>query len=310
MEVLVVDGGSTDGTAAVAEAVLAGADLDGRVINNSAGTTPSNLNAGLAAARGDVLCRVDARSVIPPDYVRLCVETLAARPDVVVTGGAQIAVPPSDTTLGRGIARALNNRLTMGGASYRSGARSGPTDTVYLGAFRKGELRAAGGWNEAMLSNQDFELNRRLGRDGLVWFDSRLEVGYVPRGSLRALGRQYHRFGRWKVRYWQVTGDAPRPRQVAMLLVPALAALLVLMFVVSGRHRLRRIAGCVALGGTSLAAVDRAGSREPADFRTRAVACAGIAATSTGWLSGVAREWAGNVAGRRTSLSAHDMAGK
>ena len=126
---------------------------------------------------GELLCRVDARSIIPPEYVRLCAEVLGSRPEVMVTGGAQVAIAVDDSARSVGIARALNNKYAMGGSRYRSGADSGPCDTVYLGAFRTAQLRSAGGWDEYFETNQDFELNRRLGRAGVVWFDSRLEVG-------------------------------------------------------------------------------------------------------------------------------------
>ena len=65
LEVVVVDGASTDRTAEVAEKRLAESSVRSSVVHNPAGTTPSNLNVGLADAAGTYLCRVDARSLIP-----------------------------------------------------------------------------------------------------------------------------------------------------------------------------------------------------------------------------------------------------
>ncbi|MGH9266843.1 MAG: glycosyltransferase, partial [Acidimicrobiales bacterium] len=48
LEVVVVDGGSADGTAALARRALAGGR--GRVIVHEGGTVPANCNAGLAVA--------------------------------------------------------------------------------------------------------------------------------------------------------------------------------------------------------------------------------------------------------------------
>jgi succinoglycan biosynthesis protein ExoA len=295
LEVIVVDGGSRDETRSVAEAEL-GRHLFRRaeVVSNPAGTTPSNLNAGLAAATGEILVRVDARSLVPPVYVRRCVEDLAADPGVRVVGGRQWAVARDPSVLAAGIARALNNRWGMGLSRYRRGAASGPADTVYLGAFRTAELRAAGGWNERFGTNQDFELNRRMGRDGTVWFDHRLVVGYLPRASLGALLRQYHRFGRWKVRYWRMTGDRPQPRQVVLIAGPlALAALVTVVVAVSPR-RLRALVVLKVLAVLGAIAVEVAGSREssPGGPAEHAVAMAALAASSGGWLSGVVRELA------------------
>lgn len=300
LEVLVVDGGSTDRTVARARRALAGAPVrHWAVVPNPAATTPSNLNVGLAAASGTVLCRVDARSLVPVHYVSTCVDVLDRRPDVAVVGGAQVAVAPVDGAVAAGIARGLNNRFAMGMSRYRRGAASGPADTVYLGSFRTAEVRAAGGWNESFATNQDFELNRRMARHGLVWFDARLEVGYVPRSSVAAIHRQYRRFGRWKVRYWRTTGDRPRPRQIALLVTPVLVALPLVRATARGGRR-----GLVGMaGGAVLAAltVDASGARAtaagtPAGWTTRAVSILTMAAVASGWLGGV---WGGLRSGPR-----------
>jgi succinoglycan biosynthesis protein ExoA len=51
MEVIIVDGGSSDRTADVADkALMESAIVAHRIVTNPVGTTPSNLNAGLAIA--------------------------------------------------------------------------------------------------------------------------------------------------------------------------------------------------------------------------------------------------------------------
>lgn len=298
MEIVLVDGGSTDRTADVAAKVLAEGDSPWRIVENRAGTTPSNLNAGLAVASGEVLCRVDARSVIPPEYVRLCAGVLGSRPDVIVTGGAQVAIAVDGSARATGIARALNNRYAMGGSRYRSGASSGPSDTVYLGAFRTGELRSAGGWDEYFDTNQDFELNRRLSQAGLVWFDARLDVGYVPRRTVLDLWRQYQRFGRWKVRYWRQTEDRPQRRQLVPLVgVPVVAAVAVGQLV-EVRGRPERFAALLLVGAAAAGAVDALGERNPASVRARIISAACITMIVTSWTTGVLNEL---VAGRRSA---------
>lgn len=290
LEVVVIDGGSDDGTADAATAALTHSDVAWKIVENPTGTTPSNLNAGLAVASGEVLCRVDARSIVPPHYVRRCAEVLDERSDVAVTGGAQVAVPRDRSARAVGIARALNNRFAMGGARYRAGARSGPSDTVYLGAFRTAAVRDAGGWDEYFETNQDYELNRRMGRRGLVWFDDRLEVGYLPRGSAAGLWRQYHRFGRWKVRYWRRTGDTPRRRQYAVLAVGTLGPVAATGVLVSSWRR-GRTTPVVAMGVGGGLLVESIGANGPdGSVAARAWATAAIPAVAIGWISGVLRE--------------------
>ena len=290
MEVVVVDGGSEDGTPAVATRVLDGADIAWNIVHNPTGTTPSNLNAGLSAASGQIICRVDARSVVPPEYVRICAELLLSRRDVAVVGGAQIAVASEESCRSAGIARALNNSLTMGGARYRSGGSSGPTDTVYLGAFRAEDLRAAGGWNELFLTNQDYELNRRLGRTGMVWFEDRLRVGYRPRQTLVALWQQYYRFGRWKVIYWRITGDRPQARQmVPLVVVPGTLAVAIAGLLLTGRP-LATLKSELALlvGGAMI--IDHLGAEESADLPVRLLGSLSVLLVVGGWSAGVLRQ--------------------
>lgn len=292
MEVVLVDGGSVDRTTEVAREVLGCGDIRWRLVDNPVGTTPSNLNVGLAVASGEILCRVDARSVIPPSYVRLCAQTLAHTPGVVVVGGAQVAVQTEPSVRAAGIARALNNRYAMGGSRYRSGARTGPADTVYLGAFRTADVRDAGGWDEQMLTNQDFELNRRLGRAGVVLFDGRLCVEYVPRRTLHDLMTQYHRFGRWKVRYWRRTEDSPQPRQILLLTAPLAAIIAGAAAVVSIRDHPKVIAAAVPPLFLMAWTVEARGCSGPeGSARARFMAIVAMGAIAGGWLAGVLREF-------------------
>lgn len=285
LEVLVVDGMSGDGTASEAAVAMARLGLQGRVLVNAAALTPSNLNAGLAEAGGEILCRVDARSLVPPNYVRRCVEILCSRPGVAVVGGAQVALAPHPGPTGRGIARALNNRWTMGLSRYRRGGRSGASDTVYLGAFRTDDLRRVGGWDVRLPTNQDFDLNRRLSSSGSVWFESSLEVGYQPRSSHRDLFRQYVRFGSWKVRYWRLTADRPRPRQVVLLAAPALLAPAGVVAVARNRSWGAPLA--LALAGLAVTLEARGAARPPARSPVDHLsALLAMGAVGGGWLAG------------------------
>lgn len=290
LEVIVVDGGSADGTAEVARMAAARhAFARFEVVTNPAATTPSNLNVGLDRARGRYLCRVDSRSLIPRHYVRRCRALLDARPEVAVVGGAQVAQAGSGR-FGAGIARALNNPWGMGLARYRAGAGSGPCDTVYLGFFRTNELRAAGGWDTGWATNQDFELNRRMGRTGVVWFEDDISVRYVPRPTLRALAQQYHRFGRWKVRYWRRTGDRPRPRQVVLLVGGTLGAItlggVAALLVRSPR---RGLPAAAALATAAVVVESRSTGPEAGPV-ARAASVVASGAVAGGWLTGVIRE--------------------
>lgn len=289
MEVLVVDGGSSDGTVDVARRLLAEHPwYRCEVLHSPAGDRSSNLNRGLEAATSPILVRVDARSRIPAHYVRRCLELLEERGDVAVVGGRQRAVAVGRGVVATAVPRALNNRWGMGLARYRrAGSTSGETDTVYLGAYRTAQLLVAGGWRTNLAVNEDFDLNRRLASLGAVWFDAGLTVDYVPRSSLGALLRQYWAFGLGKAHYWRTSGEWPQRRQLVLLAAPV-AGVSALMgaLVVAGPAGALAVA---AAGVVGAAAVEALGADDPpAGLSAHIAAVGALACVAGGWLAGVA----------------------
>ncbi len=283
IEVIVVDGASSDATPTIANAALEtrGFQRVG-VLRNPAGTTPSSLNLGLHEAAGDIICRVDARSLIPPMYVETCVEHLQNRA-VAVVGGAQVALARGGAgAVERGIALALQHPLVMGMSRYRRRTASGPSDTVYLGAFRRSDLLAEGGWDERFVTNQDFELNRRLARRGRIWFDADLKVCYRGRRSLRQLASQYRRFGRWKSVSWFEGGVEVMPRQVMILALPP-----VICSVLAAGLRRRPLITTVSVGALAVTLTRSSATRSSAE-RLCAFAAAGVVCSA--WWLGVVEQ--------------------
>ena len=224
IEIVVADGSDGPATAAAVRARFPQV----RIVTNPDGHTSGGLNRAIAAAAHDIVLRCDAHSLLPADYVRVAVETLA-RTGAAAVGGMQ---RPAGTTLfTRAVALAMTTPLGAGNARYRLGGPEGPADTVYLGAFRRRALDAVGGFDESLLRNQDYELNWRLRRRGeTVWFTPALAVAYAPRTTLAAVARQYFGYGWWKrvmlrrhPASWRWRHLAP-PLLVAALAASALAA--------------------------------------------------------------------------------------
>ena len=222
-EVIVAAG---DGPAATVAEDWAARDGRVRVVMNEQGITPAGLNLAVSAARHPVIIRVDAQSRIPEGYRDRLVSILA-RTGAANAGGRQVALPGPGVAAA--IAAAMNARLGNGGAAYRTGAREGPVDTVYLGAFRADVLSVLGGFDERFVTNQDAELNERIRRaGGVVWLDPTLVVGYLPRTSMLALARQFRGYGRGRALTARRHPGSLGPRQMAapLLLVSMLVAVL------------------------------------------------------------------------------------
>ncbi|MDQ3783243.1 MAG: glycosyltransferase family 2 protein, partial [Actinomycetota bacterium] len=192
IEVVVADAMSTDGTRETVAAMVA-ADRRVRLVDNPQRVTAAGLNAAIAASTGEVIVRCDAHAVLPPGYVTTALAALE-RTGAVNVGGVQHAV--GDRAMSRAIAMAMSSPLGVGDARFHYGGAAGVVDTVYLGVFRRWAIEQAGGYDETMIRNQDYELNHRLRlAGGTVWFEPRLVVDYRPRSSLRAVWRQYYGYG-------------------------------------------------------------------------------------------------------------------
>ena len=195
LEVVLALGPSRDRTDEIA-AELAAADDRVRLVANPTGATGAGLNLAVAAARHDVVVRLDGHALVPADYVRVAVETLQ-RTGADNVGGVMAAEGVTDFQ--RAVAAAMTSPIGVGAASFHTGGEEGPAPTVYLGAFRREVLARLGGYDETFLRAQDWELNHRIRESGgVVWFTPRLTVSYRPRSTLRALARQYRDYGRWR----------------------------------------------------------------------------------------------------------------
>lgn len=195
LQIALALGPSTDDTDAVASALRA---MDPRIIlvPNPTGKTPAGLNAALAATDSPIVVRVDGHALLPPDYVRIAVEVLN-RTGADNVGGVMAAQGTTDFE--RAVACAMRSRLGVGAAAFHTGGQEGPALTVYLGAFKREALERVGGYDEAYVRAQDWEMNHRIRQSGgQVWFTPGMQVTYRPRASVKALAKQYLHYGRWR----------------------------------------------------------------------------------------------------------------
>src|SRR4051812_2759794 len=184
------------------------------IVDNPTGERSRGLNLGLERCTGAIVCRLDARTLPSSDYIARCVARLQTDGAIGVVGGVQRPVAGDDRRLARGIARALRNPWVLGGAAYRRTGSFGAVDTVYLGAFRRQELDAIGGWDPQLLANEDYDLCQRYPAGGAsIGPDPTLTVDYESRSTLAALARQYHAFGQSKSDYWRLRRRRPAARQ-------------------------------------------------------------------------------------------------
>ncbi len=187
LDVVVVDGGSTDGTREIVEGYSRG-DSRVRMLDNPRRSKPAALNIGIAATHSDVVVRIDAHASYAPDYLSRVVAGLDLHHCDNVGGIRENLV---GTTLSdRAVASAISHPFAAGDASYRT--RPGlqvprEVDTVFCGCYRRSVFERIGVFNEALLRTQDREFNQRLrAAGGKIVLDPAIRCWYHPRVSLLA----------------------------------------------------------------------------------------------------------------------------
>jgi glycosyltransferase involved in cell wall biosynthesis len=197
MEILVADGGSTDGTRAIVERI-AGEDRRVALVDNPGRLQSAGMNEVIRRARGDVIVRMDVHADYAADYVRRSVEVLQ-RTGADNVGGAARA--RAETPFQRALCAALSSPLGVGGSKYRSAANEGFVETVWNGAFPRRVFEQVGLYDPAAVTNEDAELNQRIrAAGGRIYLSREIVVYYLPRDRAPALARQYFRYGRGRAR--------------------------------------------------------------------------------------------------------------
>ena len=159
IEILVIDDGSSDGTARIVE------DLslpDVRVVRQLNAGKPAALNRGLANASHDIIVMMDGDTVFEPATVRELVQPFADPRVGAVAGNAKVGNRDSligawqhiEYVMGFNLDRRMYDLL-----------RCMPTIPGAVGAFRRTALERVGGMSDDTLA-EDTDITMALHRDG------------------------------------------------------------------------------------------------------------------------------------------------
>jgi len=182
----VVDDGSTDGSAALAESWGA------RVVRHDRPLGPAAArNAGAEAALAPLVFFLDADVELHTDALALAIERFAACPDLAALFGSY-----DDQPTGRGLVSQFRNLLhhyIHQRGSFAQGARPAHTFWTGCGAIRKAVFHSLGGFDPHLYRRpaiEDIELGYRITRAGLkIELVRAIQATHLKRWSLREVIR-------------------------------------------------------------------------------------------------------------------------
>lgn len=216
MEVLLVDGMSTDGTRQIV-AEMARFDRRVRVIDNPEKIVPVGMNRAIRESKGTYVVRIDCHSEFAGDYVRSCIETIC-RTGAQNVGGYVETRPGNDSAVARAIAVATSCRFGVGNSIFRLHGQEREVDTVPFGTFRADLFRRIGYYDERLIRNQDIELNQRIRRSGgKIVISPNIRLAYYNKATFAGLWSQSYQNGFWNPYTVWLTGGGLALRHFAPL---------------------------------------------------------------------------------------------
>jgi len=175
-EIIVVDDGSTDGSAEAAAAL--GVRVERLPVHSGAAAAR---NRGVQCASGDVIFFLDADIVAPVSTIARAAVLLDENPEYDAAFGSYDDDPDVRTTLSR-----FRNLLHY--YMHQTGNREASTFWTGCGVIRKAAFESVGGFEDRWRGVEDIELGYRLRASGRrILLDPTLQVKHLKRWNLRSM---------------------------------------------------------------------------------------------------------------------------
>jgi glycosyltransferase involved in cell wall biosynthesis len=195
MDVMVIDGGSTDKTCEIVKG-YSEKYHNVRFLCNPKRIQSAAFNVGVANSSAPYVVRLDAHAFYHEYYIEGCVKGLKEDERRGNVGG-QWDIQPQNNSIWAVTNALLNaSKFGIGGATYRIGAKAGNVDTVPFGAFPRKMIDEIGGMREDLPRGEDNEYNSRIKKAGYdIYFDPEIVCTYYARPTLKTSCKQMYANG-------------------------------------------------------------------------------------------------------------------
>ncbi len=228
-QIIIADGKSTDQTPIIAKELEANFDNVHYLENpKRIQSAAINLAVETYGDKAEYLIRIDAHAEYPYDFCqKLIEEAQASKADSVVVSMKTIGKEGFQ----KAVATAQNSKLGNGGSAHRNVQAQGQwVDHGHHALMRISAFKAVGGYDEDFSHNEDAELDLRLGQAGYkIWLTAKMDMIYYPRSEVKALFKQYFKFGEGRLKTILKHKIKPHLRQM----IPVGVAPAVALFIVS-----------------------------------------------------------------------------
>ena len=241
VEVVVADGGSTDGTREIAETFRKRFGSL-KVLDNPGRKPSSGRNVGIRNSVAPYILVLDGHTYLPSKTLLADLVELFRSTEAACLCRPQPLTPPDISEFERAVALCRGSWLGHKPGSEIYSQFEGVVDPTSSGAmYRRTVVERIGYFDEAFDACEDVDFNYRIFRAGLkAYMSPKLTVYYYPRGSIRGLWRQMLRYGTGRFRFARKHRVFSPVQWLAAAAVVGLAVVLLLALVSSQAASLLR----------------------------------------------------------------------
>lgn len=191
MEIIIVDGLSTDNTRGVAS------EMGATVINNPKQTVSPGRNIGFIHAKGDLIAFTDADCIVNPNWLSNCIKYFENDSSVACAGGPNLT-PSDESDFGKAVGFVFDQPVFAAGSIHARELDEVKEVTSIPGCnaiYRQDVLAKVMPLDETMLTGDDTLLNRKILDLGCkLLYTPDVIVYHYRRPTPGKLWRQFYRY--------------------------------------------------------------------------------------------------------------------